>query len=55
MSIADDHLADLKHAYQVLDVPLAASASSIKQAFRSLIKSWHPALYTNGTPEYAVL
>ena len=53
MPIADDHLAELKHAYQVLDVPLAASASCIKQAYRNLIKRWHPDLYSAGTPSYA--
>jgi curved DNA-binding protein CbpA len=53
MPMADDHLAELKHGYRVLDVPLAASTSTIKQAYRNLIKRWHPDLYPNGTPEYA--
>jgi DnaJ-class molecular chaperone len=50
MPVVDDQIAALKHAYQVLDSPLSASASSIKDAYRRLIKRWHPDLYASGTP-----
>jgi hypothetical protein len=53
MPTADDQIAELKHAYQVLGVPLSASASSIKQTYRQLVKRWHPDLYSSGTPAYA--
>jgi len=53
MPIADDQIAELKHSYQVLGAPFSASASSIKQTYRKLVKRWHPDLYPNGTPEYA--
>jgi DnaJ domain len=46
-------MAELKHAYQVLNVPYSASAATIKQAYRQLIKRWHPDLYKNGSDEYA--
>jgi curved DNA-binding protein CbpA len=44
MAIAGYQLSDLKHAYQILGVPLFASVPSIKQAHRKLIKRWHPDL-----------
>lgn len=53
MSVAEDQIAELKHAYRVLDVPLSASSSSIKQSYRRLVKRWHPDHYPGGTPEYA--
>ena len=43
-------IVELKHAYRVLDLPLSASASSIKDAYRKLVKRWHPDLYPEGTP-----
>jgi DnaJ-class molecular chaperone len=51
MPIDDDQIATWKRAYQVLDSPLSASASSIKDAYRKLIKRRHPDLYLSGTPE----
>jgi curved DNA-binding protein CbpA len=53
MPVAEDQIAELRHAYQVLGVPLSASTSSIKQAYRKLVKRWHPDHYPSGTPEYA--
>jgi len=52
MPVAEDQIADLKHAYQILGVPLLASASSIKQTYRNLVKRWHPDLYPSGSPAY---
>jgi hypothetical protein len=53
MPIAEDQITELKHAYQILGAPLSASASSIKQTYRKLVKRWHPDLYPSGTPAYA--
>jgi curved DNA-binding protein CbpA len=49
MRVDESQLSRWKHAYQVLGVPLAASASSIRQAQRRLVKRWHPDLYQVGT------
>jgi len=43
----------LNHAYQILGVPLSASAPSIKQTYRKLVKRWHPDPYPGGTPDQA--
>jgi len=43
---------DLRHAYQVLGISHDASAHSIKQAYRRLIKRWHPDLATPGTTSH---
>lgn len=53
MPIAEDQLSELKHAYQVLGVPLDASVLAIKQSYRALLKRWHPDLYSSGTPSHA--
>lgn len=48
-----DQISEWRHAYQVLDAPLHASALTIKQCFRKLVKRWHPDHYASGTQEYA--
>jgi curved DNA-binding protein CbpA len=53
MPTAECDIPELKQAYQVLGVPVASSALSIKQAYHRLIKRWHPDLYPNGTPAHA--
>jgi curved DNA-binding protein CbpA len=53
MPSSEFQLADLKHAYQVLDVPLSSSTHLIKQAYRKLVKRWHPDRYAGGTPAHA--
>jgi DnaJ-like protein len=53
MPIAEDQIVELKHAYQVFGLPLSASAFSIKQMYRMLMKRWHPDLYPSGTEAYA--
>jgi len=50
MQISPDQIEDLKHAYRVFDLPLSASPSSIKGAYRKLLKRWHPDLYPLGDP-----
>jgi curved DNA-binding protein CbpA len=53
MPASDYDIAKLKRAYRTLDVPLDASARSIKQSYRQLLKRWHPDLYASGTSAYA--
>ena len=53
MSIAEYQLSELKHAYQILALPLTASVPGIKQTYRKLNKRWHPDLYVNGTSDHA--
>ena len=53
MPLDPDHLAQLKHAYQVFELPITASSLKIKQAYRALTKRWHPDLYPAGSPEQA--
>lgn len=43
----------IEHAYRVLGVPREAPAHTIKQAYRKLVKRWHPDLYTAGTTAHA--
>src|SRR5215469_10078647 len=43
----------LERAYRVLDVAPSASALAIKQAYRKLLKRWHPDLQKAGTQAYA--
>jgi|SRR5579862_587519 len=42
-----------EQAYRVLGVPRDASAHAIKQAYRKLVKRWHPDLYKAGTAEHS--
>ncbi|MGB9070076.1 MAG: DnaJ domain-containing protein [Candidatus Acidiferrales bacterium] len=53
MSIPEERIAGLKHAYQVLGVPLSATPASIKQSYRRLAKRWHPDLYESDAVEHA--
>jgi hypothetical protein len=53
MPTAECTLDELRQAYQVLGVPLYSSSHSIKQAYRCLIKRWHPDLYATMTPAHA--
>ena len=41
------------HAYELLEVSPSASAQTIKQAYRRMVKRWHPDLYPPGTTAYA--
>jgi DnaJ-class molecular chaperone len=52
VSFSDEQIAELKHAYQVLGVPLSATPVAIKWSYRSMVKRWHPDLYPSGTEEY---
>lgn len=42
-----------EQAYRVLGVSRDASAHAIKQAYRKLVKRWHPDLYKTGTNAHA--
>jgi len=44
---------ELQRAYRILDVPSSASAHSIKRAYRTLLRRWHPDLYETGTGAHA--
>lgn len=44
-----NQLSELKSAYEVLNVPPSASASSIKHSYHELVKRWHPDRYQAGT------
>jgi DnaJ domain len=48
----DDQAAEWKRAYLVLDVPHHTSAHVIKDAYRRLVKRWHPDLIAPGTREH---
>lgn len=50
--MVEDDVARLKRAYEVLGIPLSASALAIKQAYRRMAKRWHPDLYRTGTPAH---
>lgn len=39
-----DQIAEWMAAYRVLGVPLSATALTIKQTYRKLMKRWHPDL-----------
>jgi curved DNA-binding protein CbpA len=52
MPVTALQLTELKRAYQILGVPLSASAHSIKHTYRRLVKRWHPDLYSSGTVAY---
>ena len=49
----DSSSADLKRAYELLNVPVTTSAPAIKRAYRAMTKRWHPDLYRAGSPEHA--
>ena len=52
MSVDNSSLTDLRRAYQILGVPLDATAHSIKRTYPRLVKRWHPDLYASGTPAH---
>jgi hypothetical protein len=45
-------IANLEHAYRVLDVPWDASTRAIKASYRKLVKRWHPDRYRPGTESH---
>jgi hypothetical protein len=50
---SEEQIAELKHAYQVLGLPLSATPLAIKQSYRTLVKRWHPDVYACGTQKQA--
>lgn len=52
MPIDECQLKELERAYQVLGVPLSASALSITKTYHRVAKRWHPDLYSSGTAAY---
>ena len=53
MSLTEFQPSELKRAYQILDVPLSAPSHSIKQAYRRLVKRWHPDRYATESAAHA--
>jgi DnaJ-class molecular chaperone len=53
LPFSEEQVAEIKHAYQVLGVPLSATPVTIKQSYRTLVKRWHPDFYPSGTQEQA--
>jgi hypothetical protein len=53
MPIDECRLKELERAYQVLGVPLSASALSITKTYHRVAKRWHPDVYPSGTPAHA--
>jgi DnaJ domain len=49
MAQHEGEIANLVHAYRVLDVPWDASPRAIKASYRKLVKRWHPDRYRPGT------
>jgi hypothetical protein len=45
-------IANLAHAYRLLDVPWDASPRAIKASYRKLVKRWHPDRYRPGTESH---
>ncbi len=53
MPTETDQFTDPRRAYQLLGLPISASAPAIKRAYRSMTRRWHPDLYPAGSPEHA--
>lgn len=53
MAVSETQLEEWKRAYRVLGVPLSATSLSIKDAYRRLVKRWHPDLVPSGSPQRA--
>ncbi len=49
MPHVEEQIAEWMAAYRVLGVPLSATAISIKENYRRLMKRWHPDLFANGS------
>ena len=46
-------MAGIDHYYAVLRLPPTASAAEIKQAYRALVRLWHPDRFASGSPQQA--
>jgi len=53
MAVSETQLEEWNRAYRVLGVPLSATSLSIKDAYRRLVKRWHPDLVPSGSPRHA--
>jgi hypothetical protein len=53
MPVTEDHMEELKRAYGVFGIPFSASALSIKQTYRQLVRRWHPDHYPSGSAPQA--
>jgi curved DNA-binding protein CbpA len=53
MAAVESQLEDWKGAYRVPGVPLSATSLSIGEAYRRLLKRWHPDLVPSGSSQHA--
>jgi hypothetical protein len=52
MSDRQNRIAKIQQCYRVLNVPTFSSAHTIKTAYRTLLRRWHPDLYPSTSPSY---
>jgi hypothetical protein len=52
MSDRQNRIAKLQQCYRVLNVPTFSSAHTIKTAYRTLLRRWHPNPYPSTSPSY---
>src|SRR5215475_13912254 len=53
MTVFSDQMAEWTRAYGLLGVEHEASAHAIRDAYRRMIKRWHPDLYPAGSQQHA--
>ena len=53
MPVGEAQFEEWKRAYRVLGVPPSATSLGVKEAYRKLLKRWHPDLVPGGTPQHA--
>ena len=53
MALTWKDVEELNRNYNLLDVPISATAQAIRQAYHLMVKRWHPDLYPNGSREQA--
>jgi hypothetical protein len=53
MALTWTEVEELNRNYNLLDVPISATAQAIRQAYHLIVKRWHPDLYPDGSREQA--
>jgi DnaJ domain len=53
MALTRNEVEELNRNYNLLDVPISATAQGIRLAYHGMVKRWHPDLYPNGSREQA--
>lgn len=49
MTLSWSEIERLKRDYNLLGVPISASSHVVRQAYRRMVRRWHPDLYPNGS------